>query len=62
MPSPSEAADTPCAADTDPNQRRCACGKLLARATRGGLELKCSRCRRLVLIPWAEVRGEDDPP
>ena len=60
----------------DPRARRardarCACGSLLARLTAGGVELKCRRCKRIVLIPWTAgrrvaLRGatphERDPP
>lgn len=42
---------------------RCDCGSLMARVTRAGLELKCRRCKRVVLVPlpatpgsWVEVR------
>ena len=41
---------------------RCACGSLMARLTPAGLELKCRRCKRVVLVPlspeeevWVEV-------
>ena len=34
------------------SESRCACGSLLARVGPDGVELKCRRCRRLVLIPW----------
>lgn len=30
---------------------RCACGSLLARHVPGGVELKCRRCKRTVVIP-----------
>jgi phage FluMu protein Com len=30
---------------------RCACGSLLARRVREGVELKCRRCKRTVVIP-----------
>lgn len=30
---------------------RCACGSLLARRVAGGIELKCRRCKRTVVIP-----------
>jgi hypothetical protein len=30
---------------------RCACGSLLARLVREGVELKCRRCKRTVVIP-----------
>jgi hypothetical protein len=29
---------------------RCGCGALLARVVRGGIELKCRRCRRRLLV------------
>jgi phage FluMu protein Com len=29
---------------------RCDCGKLLARVVRAVIELKCSRCKRVVLV------------
>ena len=41
---------------------RCGCGSLMARITSSGLELKCRRCKRFVLVPvpgdadeWVEV-------
>ncbi|RMH09124.1 MAG: hypothetical protein D6704_01870 [Nitrospirae bacterium] len=33
---------------------RCHCGQLVARLTPSGVELKCKRCKRLVLIPYDE--------
>jgi hypothetical protein len=36
-------------------ETRCACGRLLARLTDVGIELKCARCRRLVVIEWSAV-------
>lgn len=30
---------------------RCLCGSLLARLVEGGVELKCRRCKRAVIIP-----------
>lgn len=41
-------------------ERRCVCGRLLARLTDAGIELKCPRCRRIVVIGWNAVR--DDRP
>ena len=37
---------------------RCGCGSLMARLTRGGLELKCRRCKRLVVVPVDRERDE----
>jgi phage FluMu protein Com len=34
-------------------ERRCVCGSLLARLCESGLELKCRRCKRVVIIPWS---------
>ena len=31
---------------------RCLCGNLLARLRSDGVELKCRRCKRIVVIPW----------
>ncbi len=36
---------------------RCLCGSLIARRVEGGVELKCRRCKRVVLVPW----DEDEP-
>jgi hypothetical protein len=36
---------------------RCLCGSLLARVVDGGVELKCRRCKRTVLVPLAERVG-----
>jgi phage FluMu protein Com len=30
---------------------RCLCGSLLARVVAGGVELKCRRCKRTLLVP-----------
>ncbi|WP_152629567.1 hypothetical protein [Haliangium ochraceum] len=63
--SPKKAADAPldaaadargcghCSADGDsePGVLRCECGSLLARYVPGGVELKCRRCKRLIIIP-----------
>jgi hypothetical protein len=36
---------------------RCACGQLIARWTHHGLEIKCKRCRRLVVLPLESISG-----
>lgn len=36
--------------DRSPDDLRCACGALVARRTPEGIELKCRRCRRSLLI------------
>lgn len=37
----------------DATDHRCACGSLLARLRAHGVELKCRRCKRVVVIPWS---------
>jgi phage FluMu protein Com len=37
------------------DQCRCGCGSLLARVVREGLEIKCRRCKGLVLITHEEL-------
>ena len=39
----------------DGDQCRCACGSLLARIVREGLELKCRKCKTLILITHEEL-------
>jgi len=36
---------------------RCPCGRLLARIADRGVELKCGRCKRTILVPWSARRG-----
>ncbi len=49
-------------ATTTERDVRCACGSLIARLTPEGVELKCRRCKRVVVVPappddgtWIEV-------
>jgi hypothetical protein len=55
------ALPSPChghaAGDGRPDDVRCACGSLLARWTPAGLELKCRRCKRHVIVPVEEARA-----
>jgi len=53
--------DAPRAPRTE-HELRCGCGSLMARRTQAGLELKCRRCKRVVVVPvnaadrdWIEV-------
>ena len=39
-------------------ETRCECGRLLARLTEAGIELKCARCRRVVVISWSAVKDD----
>ncbi len=34
------------------NSLRCSCGSLLARVVADGVELKCRRCKRQVVVPF----------
>jgi hypothetical protein len=48
-------------------EARCICGSLVARVVAGGVELKCRRCRRIVLVPideqaFAALRGQPRRP
>jgi hypothetical protein len=60
---------TPFAAGSS-RESRCVCGSLLARLTAQGVELKCRRCKRIVLVRWEGGRrgaralpgGPRDPP
>ena len=36
---------------------RCTCGSLLARIAEEGVELKCRRCKRTLLVPWSARDG-----
>jgi hypothetical protein len=49
------AVKTPPSADAVEGDCRCSCGRLLARLTREGLEVKCRRCRRVLLIAWTDI-------
>jgi hypothetical protein len=35
---------------------RCRCGSLMARVTARGIELKCRRCKRVVLVAATDLR------
>jgi hypothetical protein len=42
--------DDPRPPDRDAHDVRCSCGNLLARRTARGIEIKCRRCKRVVLV------------
>jgi hypothetical protein len=44
-----------------PDDCRCLCGNLLARLVAGGVELKCRRCKRTVVIPLAGSASSNHP-
>jgi phage FluMu protein Com len=37
---------------------RCACGSLLAKMTRLGIEIKCRKCKRILMIPYSQFSDE----
>lgn len=39
------------------DELRCDCGSLLARWTPDGLELKCRRCKRRIVVPMDGIPG-----
>ncbi|KYF74223.1 hypothetical protein [Sorangium cellulosum] len=46
------------AGHADHDAMRCDCGSLLARHVAGGIELKCRRCKRVVVIPISPASEE----
>lgn len=48
---------------SQPNDRdvRCLCGQLIARRTHNGVEIKCKRCRRVILILFKTIAGNAPP-
>jgi hypothetical protein len=43
----------------DGGETRCECGQLIAKVRGQGLELKCKRCKRIVVIPFSSIEGWD---
>jgi hypothetical protein len=43
-----------------PHECRCGCGSLLARLRPDGVELKCRRCKRLVMLTFAELSTREE--
>lgn len=41
----------PITAETGESPVRCQCGSLVAKIVAGGLELKCRRCKRQIVVP-----------
>jgi hypothetical protein len=41
----------------DSGALRCHCGSLIARRVEGGVELKCRRCKRTVVLPLVVEEG-----
>jgi phage FluMu protein Com len=44
------------------DETRCECGQLIAKVRGQGLELKCKRCKRIVVIPFTAIEGWTDFP
>ncbi len=42
---------------SDACETRCECGQLMAKLGAAGLELKCKRCKRIVIIPFHSIEG-----
>jgi hypothetical protein len=38
-------------------ETRCECGQLIAKVRGRALELKCKRCKRIVIIPFNAIEG-----
>ena len=39
------------------DETRCECGQLIAKVRGRGIELKCKRCKRIVIIPFSSIEG-----
>jgi hypothetical protein len=50
-------ATTPISPSADCGETRCECGQLIAKVRGQGLELKCKRCKRIVVIPFSSIEG-----
>ena len=48
---------TPTSDHQQSQETRCECGQLIAKVVEGGLELKCKRCKRIVVIPFSSIGG-----
>jgi phage FluMu protein Com len=44
--------------DCPTSEARCACGHLVAKLRSDGVELKCKRCKRLIVVPFARLEAE----
>ena len=50
---------SPIGHSADCSEARCECGQLIAKVRGQGLELKCKRCKRIVVIPLSSIKGWD---
>lgn len=44
-----------------PEEMRCCCGKLLAKQTKTGIVIRCSRCKQEIKIDLSRVTGDYTP-
>jgi hypothetical protein len=51
---PPRQAARPCACGPAATDVRCDCGSLLARRVEAGVELKCRRCKRTLVLPLGD--------
>jgi len=47
----------PLSAASQNHETRCECGQLIAKIRGRGLELKCKRCKRIIVIPFSSIEG-----
>ena len=52
-------APAPAPAEGAAHDCRCGCGSLLARLRPDGVELKCRRCKRVVMLSFAELSASE---
>lgn len=48
---------TPSLPSCHSQETRCECGQLIAKVCGDGIELKCKRCKRIVVIPFSSIEG-----
>ena len=46
----------------DPSECRCLCGSLIARRVPDGVELKCRRCKRTIVVPLLDLGAAASAP
>lgn len=54
---PPETSEVTARANEHDSEARCECGQLMAKLRQDGIELKCKRCRRIVLLPFSGIEG-----
>jgi len=52
MRKPQQSSRQDTAAGQQDNALRCCCGSLLARVVSDGVEIKCRRCKRCMVVPF----------